>query len=100
MENLHINPHDKLIQKVRNEYKLIFHHHWTGFYEDKGYKELIKFEDPFGKFYLWIYVIDSKARRHKVEIRDRETAEVLAVAEGNTTPLQTFKLVKEVMRYV
>lgn len=99
----HINPHGKLIEKIKNNYNLIFHRHWTGFYDDKGYKELIKFEDPYGKFLLWVYVVDivkNKPCYHKVEIRDINTAEVIAVAEGKSTPLQAFKLVQEVMQYV
>lgn len=93
-----VNPYSGLIEKVVNQYGLTFHKHWTGF-KDKEYKELIKFEDCLSNFYLWIYIIDGK-KAHKVELRDSRTAELIAVSEGNTTPLQTWKLVKEVMKNV
>lgn len=93
-----MNNYSKLIDKVIQEYGLTFHRHFTGF-KDKPYKELIKFEDYICNYILWIYIIDSK-KAHKVELRDSRTAELIAEAEGDTTPLQVFKLVKEVMKNV
>lgn len=93
------NPHGKLIEKIRNQYRLTFIRHWNGF-ADTEYKELIKFDDWLTGAYLWIYIFEGekgkKAIPHKVELRDKNTAEVLFSREAVCTPLQVFKLVKEI----
>lgn len=94
------NPYSWLINEVTNNYGLTFHKHLTGF-KDKEYKELIKFEDILSGSYVWVYVYDGKrtagSKRHKVELRDNKTAEILAVSEGTTTQKELYKLIKEVI---